>query len=123
MYGLLADAVVALHFAFVLFVALGGLLALKWRWIVWLHVPAVAWGVAIEFAGWICPLTPLENHLREQAGEARYAGDFIGRYLTAIVYPEGLTRDAQLVLGLAALVLNLAVYTFVVRRVFTRQPR
>jgi hypothetical protein len=122
MYGFLADAVVVLHFAFVLFVALGGLLILKWRWILWLHVPAVVWGVATEFVGWICPLTPLENHLRAQAGGGRYAGDFIGQYVTAVVYPEGLTRDAQLALGVAVLVLNLAVYIFVTRRLATRQP-
>lgn len=121
MPGLLADVVLVLHFAFVLFVVAGGLLALKWRWIVWLHIPAAAWGVAIEFAGWICPLTPLENHLRQQAGMEPYAGDFVARYLMPVIYPEGLTRDAQIALGLAALLLNVGIYALVIRRRFARR--
>lgn len=121
MYGLLADAVLVLHFAFVLFVVAGGLLVLKWPWVAWLHIPAAAWGVAIEFAGWICPLTPLENQLRQEAGMEPYAGDFIARYLMPVIYPEGLTRDAQLTMGLAALLLNAAIYTLVIRRRFARR--
>ena len=116
MYGLLADGVLVLHFAFVLFVALGGLLVLKWRRVVWLHIPAAIWGVAIEFGGWICPLTPLENRLRELAGRAPYTGDFLARYLMPVIYPEGLTREAQITIGLAVLVFNVAVYVMVVRR-------
>jgi len=116
MYGLLADAVLVAHFGFVLFVALGGLLVIKRGWIAWLHLPAAAWGAAIELGGWICPLTPLENHLREQAGEATYGGDFVARYLMPVVYPEGLTREVQFVLGSAVLVFNAAIYTLVVRR-------
>jgi hypothetical protein len=115
MYGFLADVVLLLHFGFVLFVVLGGLMVLKWRRVAWLHVPAAAWGVAIEFGGWICPLTPLENHLRERAGQTPYGADFIARYLLPVIYPEGLTRDAQLVLGLAALLLNVAIYTMALR--------
>lgn len=115
-YGLLADLVLFVHFAFVLFVALGGLLVLKWPHVAWVHVPAAAWGTAIEFAGWICPLTPLENRLRELAGESTYSGDFIARYLGAFIYPEGLTRDAQIVLGSAALLGNAIVYTAAWRR-------
>ncbi len=123
MYGLLADAVLIIHLGFVLFVLLGGLLILKWRWMAWAHVPAVAWGVAIEFGGWICPLTPLENHLRERAGEAAHSGDFIARYLLPVLYPEGLTREAQVALGLAALLFNAAIYAFVVRpRLTGRRP-
>ncbi len=116
MFAILADAVLVLHFAFVLFVVFGGLLVLKWRAVVWLHIPAAAWGVAIEFGGWICPLTPLENRLREWAGEAPYTGDFVARYLMPVLYPEGLTREAQITLGLAALLFNAAVYATVVRR-------
>jgi hypothetical protein len=115
-YGLLADAVLAAHFAFVLFVALGGLLVLRWRKLAWLHVPAAVWGAAIEFAGWICPLTPLENALRARAGHSGYEGDFIARYLLPVVYPEGLTRRGQLLLGSAALAINLAVYAWAWRR-------
>ena len=116
MYSLLADAVLVLHFAFVLFVAAGGLLVLRWRWLAWLHLPAAAWGIAIEFAGWICPLTPLENRLRALAGEAGYHGDFVARYLVPVIYPEGLTRGAQVALGATALLLNVAVYAVIVRR-------
>jgi hypothetical protein len=79
-------------------------------------VPAAAWGIAIEFAGWICPLTPLENRLRELAGESTYHGDFIGRYLLPVIYPEGLTRETQIALGAAALAGNAIVYALVWRR-------
>ena len=116
MYGILADAVLALHFGFVLFVALGGLLALRWPRVAWVHLPAAAWGVAIEFGGWICPLTPLENHLRVLAGESPYPGDFIAEYLMPVLYPEGLTRQAQVALGIAALTGNAAIYGVVLRR-------
>jgi hypothetical protein len=115
-YGLLADAVLVAHFGFVLFVALGGLLVLRWRALAWLHVPAAIWGAAIEFAGWICPLTPLENDFRARAGQSGYEGDFIARYLLPVVYPEGLTRQDQLLLGSAALAFNLAVYAWMWRR-------
>src|SRR5438046_5709173 len=74
-YRILADAVVLVHAAFVAFVVLGGFLAWRWRWVVWLHVPCALWGVAIEYAGWICPLTPLENALRARAGLEGYRGD------------------------------------------------
>ena len=116
MYAALADVVLVLHFAFVVFVVLGGLLALRWPGMAWLHVPAAAWGVAIEFGGWICPLTPLENGLRARAGQAPYMGDFVSRYLMPVLYPEGLTREAQYALGLATLVFNVTVYVFVLRR-------
>ena len=121
MYSVLADAVLVLHFLFVLFVVLGGFLALRCRWIVWAHIPAALWGVAIEFGGWICPLTPLENRLRALAGEPTYHGDFIARYLMPVIYPEGLTRETQVTLGFAALILNLLVYAIVLRR--WRRPR
>lgn len=116
MYSALADAVLVLHFAFVLFVALGGLLVLRRPRIAWVHLPTAVWGVAIEFGGWICPLTPLENRLRELAGESTYHGDFIARHLMPVIYPEGLTREAQLALGFAALVGNGAIYALVARR-------
>jgi hypothetical protein len=108
----LADGILVLHLAFVLFVGLGGLLVLRWPRIAWLHVPAAVWGVAVEFFGWYCPLTPLENTLRQRAGDAAYQGDFIARYLLPILYPEGLTREAQITLGVIALAFNAAVYTY-----------
>lgn len=116
MYSVLADVVLVLHVLFALFGVLGGLLVLRWPWTAWAHVPAAAWGVAIEFGGWICPLTPLENRLRMLAGQQTYRGDFVARYLMPVLYPEGLTREAQAALGLAALLLNLLVYSVVVRR-------
>jgi hypothetical protein len=113
---LLADLVVALHAAFVAFVVAGGLLVLRRRWIAAVHLPAVAWAALIEFAGWICPLTPLENALRARAGEAGYAGGFVEHYLLPLLYPSGLTPRIQVALGLAVLAVNVVVYAVVVRR-------
>ncbi len=109
-YRLGADLIVMLHFGFVLFVLLGGLLLVKWPRLVWLHLAAVAWGAFVEFSGWICPLTPLENWLRTHAGEAGYTGDFVARYLSAILYPEALTHELQIVFGTAVILLNLTIY-------------
>ncbi len=115
-YRLLADLVVLVHFGFVLFVVLGGLLALRWPRAAWLHLPAALWGAGIEFAAGICPLTPLENHLRRLGGEAGYAGGFVEHYLLPVLYPDGLTRTVQLALGTFVLVLNLVVYAILWRR-------
>jgi hypothetical protein len=112
MYLLLADSVLIAHLAFVVFVLCGGLLVLRWRWIAWLHLPAATWGAVVEFTGWICPLTPLENWLREQTGEAAYEGDFVLRLLLPMLYPEALTHDVQVVLGVLVLVVNLAIYSW-----------
>ena len=112
----LADLVLVLHLGFVAFVVLGGLLVLRWPWLAWLHVPAVAWGVFVEFAGLICPLTPLEIALRLRGGTAAYSGGFIEHYFTAVLYPDGLTRELQFVLGALALAINVAVYWRVVVR-------
>ena len=106
----LADLVLCIHVGFVFFVIFGGLLVLKWRWIAWLHLPAAVWGTVVEFTGWICPLTPLENWLREQGGEASYRSDFIAQYLLPVLYPGDLTRNLQLLLGTGVVVLNAAVY-------------
>ena len=106
----LADLTLCLHAGFVLFVIFGGLLMLRWRWIAWLHLPAAAWGAFVEFTGWICPLTPLENWLRKQGGEDSYRSDFIAQYLLPMLYPGDLTRDLQLLLGTGVVVLNTAVY-------------
>jgi Protein of Unknown function (DUF2784) len=116
---LLADAVVALHLAFILFVVGGGLLVARWRRLAWLHLPALAWGVLVEWAGWICPLTPLENALRARAGLAGYAGGFVEEYLIPVVYPPHLTRVIQVSLGVAAVALNVVVYAWIWR---SRQP-
>ena len=111
-YGLLADAVLLAHAAFVAFVVLGGLLVLRWQRLAWVHLPVVAWGAGIEFAGGICPLTPLENHLRALAHEQGYAGGFVEHYVFGLLYPEGLTREVQISLGLGVLAVNGAVYAW-----------
>ena len=110
MYPLLANLVLIVHLAFVVFVLCGGLLVLRWRWIAWLHLPAVLWGAVVEFTGWICPLTPLENWLRAQSGESSYSSDFLAQYLLPVLYPGDLTRGIQLLLGTVVVVLNAAVY-------------
>ena len=109
-YGLLADLVFVVHLAFVGFVVVGGFLVLRWRRLAWIHVPVALWGAAIVVTGFTCPLTPLENRLQRLGGRAGYQGGFIEHYVTAVLYPDGLTRQAQLLLGAAVLALNLVVY-------------
>jgi hypothetical protein len=116
-YRILADLVVGLHVGFVLFVVLGGLLVLRWPRLAWLHLPAAVWGALIEFAGWICPLTPLENYFRRASGTAEYAGGFVEHYLMPVLYPVGLTRGVQYLLGATVVLVNAAVYWRVFRRV------
>ena len=118
-YRLLADLVLVVHAAFVVFVMLGGLAVLRWPRLAWVHLPVVIWGAGIEFAGGICPLTPLENHWRRLAGEQGYAGGFVEHYVMAALYPEGLTRGLQIALGLAVLAVNAAVYVRVWSRTKT----
>ena len=110
---LLADLLVLLHLGFIGFVLFGGFLVLWRRWIFRLHLVAVAWGVLIEWAGWICPLTPWEQMLRERAGQVGYGGGFIEHYLLPLIYPDGLTPWIQLLLGIVVLLWNLGVYAFV----------
>ena len=119
-YQLFADFVAAIHFAFVLFAVLGALLAIRWRRIIYLHLPAAVWAAWIEFSGRICPLTPLENWLRLKGGEAGYSGDFIGHYLLSILYPSGLTRKVQFVLGGVVVGLNMIIYGYIL---FARKRR
>jgi hypothetical protein len=109
---LAADIIVLLHFAFILFVAAGGLLVLRWPRLAWLHLPCVVWGVLIELYGGNCPLTPLEMRFRLAAGDSGSSGDFIDRYLLPVIYPSGLTRGVQFGLGIALLLFNLTVYVF-----------
>lgn len=114
-YALAADAVVILHALFVVFALLGALTVL-WRWwMIWLHLPCAAWGAWIELAGVICPLTPLEIHFRRLAGQAGYEGGFVAHYLLPLLYPDGLTRGSQLVLGAVFLAVNIGLYFFVWR--------
>ena len=113
---LAADAVLLLHLGFILFVLLGGLLVLRWRWAPLLHLPAAAWGVYVELSGGLCPLTPLENRLRIAAGEAGYTGGFIEHYLLALIYPAGLTHEIQYVLAAIVVGVNGLAYAWVWRR-------
>ncbi|MEO8567041.1 MAG: DUF2784 domain-containing protein [Betaproteobacteria bacterium] len=115
-YRFAADAVLAAHLAFVLFVLCGGMLVLRTPRLAWLHLPAVAWAAFVELSGSICPLTPLEVALRRGAGEAGYGGDFVKHYLVALIYPPGLTRELQTAIGAAVLLINLLVYFVLWRR-------
>jgi len=115
-YHLAADAVLVAHLAFVLFVVFGALLVLRWPGLIYLQVPAVLWGAIVEFSGILCPLTPLEVHLRKLGGDAGYQGGFIDHYVVALLYPVGLTREVQVVLGLIALVPNAAAYGWLLIR-------
>jgi len=115
-YRVLADLVLAFHAVFVVFAILGGILVLRWRRILWLHVPAVSWGVVVEFTGWICPLTPLENSLRTAGGGQAYSGDFVQHCIFPLLYSTTLTRSDQISFGLGLLLINVAVYGLVFHR-------
>ena len=117
-----ADLVVVLHLAFILFVGLGALLSLRWKAAAWLHLPALAWGVAIELTHGVCPLTPIEQRLRVAAGDAVYSGSFIGHYLLPLIYPAGLDERFQYALGIVLIIFNLAVYAWVLLRRSARGP-
>ena len=118
LYRLLANAVVVLHALFIVFVVCGGLLAWRWRWVAAIHIPCAIWGVLIEYRGWICPLTPLENSLRARAGGGQegYSGGFVEHYLLPAMYPSGLTPRVQLMLGTFVLVINVFAYALLLRR-------
>ena len=121
LYHLCAEGVLLVHLGFIAFVLFGALLALRWRWVIALHLPAAAWGLLIELSGRVCPLTFIENSLRIQAGRAPYADSFIEHYLLAIIYPVALTREIQFVLAGVVVLVNAALYTWVVSR--PRRPR
>jgi hypothetical protein len=122
LYRLLADAVVAFHGLFILFVVFGGFVAWRWRWVGAIHLPCALWGMLIEFNGWICPLTPVENSLRARAGQAGYSGGFIEHYLLPAMYPAGLTPRIQAALGSAVLLINAAAYAVLIRRLTRGSP-
>ena len=122
-YRLLTDSVILFHFAFIVFVIFGGLLVWKWTRLAWVHLPSMAWGALNELFGLWCPLTPLENWLRETGGTARYQTGFIEHYIMPVVYPAGLTRELQLVMGSAVVVINGLLYGLLVRRTFKRGAR
>jgi hypothetical protein len=115
-----ADAIVLLHFAFIVFVLFGAWCVLRWKWVAWLHVPAFVWGAAVEFLGAVCPLTPLEQRLRALAGEGAYRGGFVEHYILPVMYPAGLTATVQFGLGIFVVVLNVAIYAFAIARLRRR---
>lgn len=124
-YRIAADLVMLAHFLFIAFALLGSLLLPRFPRLIWLHVPALAWGMYIELSGDTCPLTPLENHFRVLAGEGEYFGGFIAHYLGPIIYPAGLTRGMQfLAFGILVAVnaLGYALYLRARRR-RERSPR
>lgn len=120
-FTLLADLVVLLHLAFIVFVVAGGFLALRWRRLVWAHLPAAVWGAAIEIGGWVCPLTPFENWLRRRGDASAYAGGFIEHYVVPVIYPPGLARPDQLALGVVIVLLNVVAYGLFLRLQLSRR--
>ena len=118
LYQFAADFVLLLHFAFIVFVLIGGFLVFIWHWLIWLHIPAAIWGAVFVMMGWICPLTPLENSLRRAGGGNAYSDSFIEHYLVPVIYPSGLGREMFIAMGVTVIVINLIVYTilFVKRR-------
>lgn len=105
-----ADVVLLFHLTFILFAAFGALLALKWRRLLFLQLPAAAWGFFVEYSGRICPLTQLENYFRHRAGQAGYSEGFLEHYLLATIYPDGLTRGMQCALAAFVVIVNLSIY-------------
>jgi len=116
MHLLLAEFIVILHLLFIIFALIGGLLVIKWPRLVWLHIPVVVWGALTEFLGLICPLTPLEIWLRQQAGVDPYQGGFISHYLLPLVYPPGLTPGIQWLLGGSLVTFNILIYAWLYTR-------
>lgn len=110
-YYIAADFIVFLHFIFIVFVIAGGVLVFKWRWLIWLHIPAAIWGALVVMTGWICPLTPIENRLRQAGGDQAYASSFIEHYLVPVIYPSDLSREMFIALGIGVIVINVIVYT------------
>ncbi len=121
LYHLLADTALVIHFAFIIFVVFGGIFAIWWRKVIWLHIPAVMWGALIEFAGWTCPLTPLENRFRVKGGQAGYPGGFIEEYILPVIYPAGLTREIQIILGLLVIIVNFVIYLNIFHKSFFKK--
>ena len=115
-YSLLADVIVVAHLIFVLFVIAGAILVWRYPRLAWVHIPAALWGAFIEFAGWICPLTPLENALRQRGGRPSYETSFVEHYVIPVLYPETLSRDVQWILGGLVVAINVLVYSLMLRR-------
>lgn len=120
---LLADLILTFHLAFIVFAVVGGLLVLRWRWLMFVHLPAVAWAVVVELMHWPCPLTRWENHFLERSGAGGYEGGFIDHYLIPVIYPDGLTPNIQIAIGVSVFLINTIVYGFVFLRPPGRRKR
>ncbi|MBE9516106.1 MAG: DUF2784 domain-containing protein [Proteobacteria bacterium] len=116
-HSLFADLALLLHLAFILFAILGGLLVLYRHWFAWIHIPAVLWAAVVNMTPWLCPLTPLENYFRAQAGQEGYVGGFVANYIAPIIYPGVVTQDVILALAIAVVCWNLLVYGFVIYKI------
>ena len=123
LFRLAADAVLLIHVAFIVFALLGAAIAVRWRWIIVVHLPAAAWGFFVELTGRICPLTYLENYLRTKAGLSGYTGSFVEHYMLAVIYPVGLTREIQFMLATVVVVVNIAIYSWIFYYWHTLQGR
>jgi hypothetical protein len=111
-YRIAADFILIVHLLFILYVLLGGLLAYRWRWMVFIHLPCVIWVALLEFYGWICPLTPLEQQLRLAGKQDGYSGGFVEHYLLPIIYPSGLTPRIQIIIGIFVIAINVVIYAW-----------
>lgn len=123
MHGLLADLIVIVHLSFIIFVTLGGILVLYRRKVMWVHIPLALWGIIVEYFNILCPLTPLENYFRYKAGRETYEGDFVGNYILPLIYPEGLTRTTQILLGSFVILLNVLIYGYIFVRYRRKQKQ
>jgi hypothetical protein len=115
-YRILADIIVLIHLLFIIFVVSGGLLGFYKKWTVWVHIPAAVWGALVELTGWFCPLTPLENRFRISGGAVGYEGSFVEQYIIPLIYPENLTRNTQIAMGISVIVINAVIYFFLIKR-------
>lgn len=120
---LAADAALLLHFAFIAFALFGAVLAIRWKWLAFVQLPAAAWGAYVELSGRLCPLTAIENHFRSLAGQGGYSESFVERYLLGMIYPEGLTRELQFFLAAVVVVVNAGIYGFILVRRARRAKR
>ena len=123
MYNVLANAILLAHLLFIAFVICDGLLVIRWPRLAVVHLPAAVWGAVVEIFGWVCPLTPLENHFSLLAGNSSYSGDFIARYLIPVIYPENLTATIQQVFGGLVIIINLIFYIITMRKFQSRKHR
>lgn len=119
-YHILADLVVIVHLLFIIFALFGGLLLLLRNYLVFIHIPAAIWAALISFKGWVCPLTPLENHLRSATGSEGYTVGFVEHYLIPVIYPVGLTPTIQILFGIIVVIANLGIYAFVYYKRITK---